>query len=78
MEIFFVYGLVFLFFLLTLLFMIVVLPAYSEAPSLDKGIRNAPAREQFTVTDKKAVYGTLVVVFIGLLIAAVLSERKSH
>lgn len=74
MEIFFVYGLVFLFFLLTLLFAIVVLPAYAEY----EGIRKAPAREQFTITDKKAVYGTLAAVFIGLLIAAALRERKSH
>lgn len=74
MEIFFVYGLVFLFFLLTLLFVITVLPAYAEY----EGIRNASTREQFTVTDKKAVYGTLVAIFIGLLIVAVLRERESH
>lgn len=78
MEIYFVYGLVFLFFLLTLLFVMVVLPAYVEAPSLRRGIRNASAREQFTATDKKVVYGTLAVIFIGLLIIMVLSERKSH
>jgi uncharacterized membrane protein len=74
MEIFFVYGLVFLFFLLTLLFVIAVLPAYSEYEES----RNTSAREQFTITDKKAVYGTLAAVFIGILIAAMLSEKKSH
>jgi asparagine N-glycosylation enzyme membrane subunit Stt3 len=78
MEIFFVYGLVFLFFLLTLLFVMVVLPAYIEAPSLRRGIRHESAREQFTAIDKKVVYGTLAVVFIGLLIITVLSEKKSH
>jgi hypothetical protein len=74
MEIFFVYGLVFLFFLLTLLFVIAVLPAYSEF----EGIKSVSAREQFPITDKKAVYGTLAVVFIGLLIVAVLGAKKSH
>jgi len=76
MEIYSVYGLVVLFFLFTLLFVIVVLPAYTEAPSLHRGIRNESARKQFTVKDKKVVYGTLAIVFIGLLIIAVLSERK--
>ncbi len=78
MESYIVYGLVFLFFLLTLLFVMVVLPAYIEAPSLHRGIRNESAREQITAIDKKVVYGTLAVVFIGLLIITVLSERKSH
>jgi hypothetical protein len=74
MEIFFVYGLVFLFFLLTLLFVIAVLPAYADYT----GVRSTSARKQFTVTDKKAVYGTLTAIFIGLVVAAVLTARKSH
>lgn len=78
MEIFFVYGLVLIFFLLTLLFVIVVLPAYVESPASYKGSRNTSAGEQITLKDKRAVYGTLMAIFIGLLVVTVLNEKESH
>ena len=74
MEIFFVYGLVLLFFLLLAVFVVAVLSNHPyEEPS--KAVQ-ARASSSGKGKDSKIAYGVLSLIFAGLLVITVLNERK--
>ena len=80
MEIFFVYGLILLFFVLLVVFVVAVLSKHPyEEPSQARQAPS-PSSEQAlssaTGKDSKIAYGILTLLLAGLLLFAVLSERK--
>ena len=78
MEIFFVYGLVLLFFILAPLFVVVVLSThpYAELPQTKQ--ENKAASGSASLMNSKVAYGTLAIIFMSLCVIAVLSERRAH
>lgn len=72
MEIFFVYGLVLLFFVLLAVFVVAVL---SNHP-YEESSKAVQARASSSGNDSKIVYGVLSLIFAGLLVITVLNERK--
>jgi hypothetical protein len=72
MEIFFVYGLVLLFFVFLAVFVVAVLSKHPyEEPS-----KAVQAHATSSGKDSKIAYGVLSLIFAGLLVITVLNERK--
>ncbi|HEX6556105.1 MAG TPA: hypothetical protein VF026_25320 [Ktedonobacteraceae bacterium] len=78
MEIFFVYGLVLLFFVLLVVFVVAVLlkHPYEEPSNTRQASSSEQALSSATSKDSKIAYGILSLIFAGLLLIVVLSERK--
>ena len=83
MEVFFVYGLVLLFFILAPLFVVAVLSKHPYTDpaqdSLEKTgtTRGEPSQQNRPSTgEQRIAYGLLAVFFIGLCLLAVLGERR--
>jgi hypothetical protein len=80
MEIFFVYGLVLLFFVLLVVFVVAVLSKHPyEEPS--KALQTPSFSSELVLSsatgkDSKIAYGILSLIFAGLLLIVVLNERK--
>ena len=80
METFFVYGLVLLFFVLLGVFVVAVLLKHPyEEPSKARQAPSSSSEQALssaTGKDSKIAYGILSLIFAGLLLIVVLSERK--
>ena len=80
METFFVYGLVLLFFVLLVVFVVAVLLKHPyEEPSKARQAPSSSSEQALssaTSKDSKIAYGILSLIFAGLLLIVVLSERK--
>ena len=80
MEIFFVYGLVLLFFVLLVVFVVAVLLKHPYEEPSKAHHAPSPSSEQAlssaTSEDSKIAYGILSLIFAGLLLIVVLNERK--
>lgn len=79
MEIFFVYGLILLFFVFLAVFVVAVLSKQPyEEPS--KVVQAPSSSSELVLSsaskDSKIAYGILSLIFAGLLLIVVLSERK--
>ena len=80
METFFVYGLILLFFVLLGVFVVAVLSKHPyEEPSKARQAPSSSSEQALssaTSKDSKIAYGILSLIFAGLLLLVVLSERK--
>jgi uncharacterized membrane protein len=80
MEVFFVYGLVILFFILVPIFVVVVLSThpYTEPSQIAAAGKTATTQASSSTVESKIAYGVLAAILMGLCMIAVLSERSSH
>lgn len=80
MEVFFVYGLVLLFFILVPIFVVVILSnhPYTEPSQIALTNKTAAAQINSSTLESKIAYGILATILMGLCLVAVLSARRSH